>query len=214
MRSPCAYRSRRIDPAGLKLRLRELAHSRPGFGYRRLHVMLRREGCAIKMKAYGAYIGWKACNCACGCGDANTRACSAVWCPRPVGTIGIEALDRVLAAHGTPASITVGHGMEFTSRAVDEWAYRLGIKLDFTRPGKPTDNRHVESPNGRLRDECLNVCEFLSIEDARSKIEQWRDDYNHRRPHRSLGHLTPSKYVQRGQRERTQKPGNPCSGSI
>ena len=67
----------------------------------------------------------------------------------------VEALDRVLAARGTPASIRVDHGTEFTSLAMDEWAYRRGIQLDFTRPGKPTDNEQVESFNGRLRGEYL-----------------------------------------------------------
>ena len=108
------------------------------------------------------------------------------------------------AFDGAPASITVDHGTEFTSQALDEWAYRRDVKLDFTRPGRPTDNGHIESFNGRLRDECLNVHQFLSIEDAKSKIEAWRDDYNHHRPHSSLGHLTPSEYVERGQAKRTE----------
>ena len=76
-----------------------------------------------------------------------------------------EVLDRVIAEHGTPASITVDHGTEFTSRALDEWAYRRCVKLDFTCPGKPTQNGHIESFNGKLRDECLNTQQFLSVDD-------------------------------------------------
>jgi putative transposase len=88
------------------------------------------------------------------------------------------ALDRVLPAHAAPRSITVDHGTEFMSRALEDWAYRRGVQLDFIRPGKPVENAFIESFNGRLRDECLNVHQFTSIEDARTKIEAWRIDYN------------------------------------
>ena len=74
--------------------------------------------------------------------------------------------------------------------------------LTFIRPGKPVENAFIESFNGRFRDECLNVHQFTSIEDAREKIEAWRIDYNQRRPHGSLGHLTPNEFAQRGQDQR------------
>jgi len=106
-----------------------------------------------------------------------------------------EALDRVLEARERPRSITVDHGTEFQSRALEDWAYRRGVQLDFTRPGKPVDNTFIESFNGRLRDECLNVHQFASIADAQAKIEAWRLDYNQRRPHGSLGHLTPTEFI-------------------
>jgi putative transposase len=111
----------------------------------------------------------------------------------------IDAFERLGTAHSLPRAITVDNGTEFTSKALDEWAYRRGIQLDFIRPGKPTENGMIESFNGRLRDECLNVHEFLSIDDAREKLEAWRIDYNHHRPHGALGHLTPSEYAKRGQ---------------
>jgi putative transposase len=113
-------------------------------------------------------------------------------------TVGV-ALDRVLAEGAAPRSITVDHGTEFMSRALEDWAYRRGVQLDFIRPGKPVENAFIESFNGRLRDECLNVHQFLSIEDAQAKIEAWRVDYNQRRPHSSLGHLTPNEYAQQRQ---------------
>lgn len=109
-------------------------------------------------------------------------------------TVG-EALDRVLAGTGRPRSITVDHGTEFQSRALEDWAYRRGVQLDFIRPGKPIENAFIESFNGRLRDECLNVHQFVSIADAQAKIEAWRRDYNQLRPHGSLGHLTPTEFV-------------------
>jgi len=230
------------------MRLRELAQARPRFGYRRLHVMLRREGWRINRKrvcrlyrqdglqlrmrvrrrkhmslhrgtipaATRAHERWSMDFVHDSLSDGRAfRVLTVVdqwsrWSPILVaassmtGRAVAEALDRVSALHGVPASITVDHGTEFTSQALDEWAYRRGVKLDFTRPGKPTDNGHIESFNGRLRDECLNVHQFLSIEDAKSKIEAWRDDYNHHRPHSSLGHLTPSEYVERGQAKRTE----------
>jgi len=116
-----------------------------------------------------------------------------------------EALDRAIALHGKPRSITVDHGTEFTSRALDEWAYRNGIALDFIRPGKPVENGFIESFNGKLRDECLNANEFLSIEDARCKIEAWRIDYNLHRPHTSLGQLSPAEFLRRSMTE-DEKP--------
>ena len=110
-------------------------------------------------------------------------------------TVG-AALDRALVASQVPRSITVDHGTEFMSRALEDWAYQRGVQLDFIRPGKPVENAFIESFNGRLRDECLNVHQFTSIADAQAKIEAWRVDYNQRRPHGSLGHLTPDEYAQ------------------
>lgn len=109
-------------------------------------------------------------------------------------TVG-EALDRALAEGSIPRSITVDHGTEFMSRALEDWAFARGVQLDFIRPGKPVENAFIESFNGRLRDECLNVHQFTCIADAQAKIEAWRIDYNQRRPHGSLGYLTPDEYV-------------------
>ena len=242
-RSLCRYRSRRADQRGLRMRLRELAQARPRFGYRRLHVLLRREGWRINMKRVRRLYRLEGLQLRTrlrrrkhmslhrGGAPAATRAHErwsmdfvhdslidgrafrvltvidqwSRWSPilevgsSMSGQRVAEALDRVIVAHGTPVSITVDHGTEFTSRALDEWAYRRGVKLDFTCPGKPTQNGHIESFNGRLRDECLNTHQFLSIEDAKRRIEAWRHDYNHSRPHSSLGHLTPREYVDKGQ---------------
>jgi putative transposase len=122
----------------------------------------------------------------------------------------VAALDRAIERAGTPVSITVDHGTEFTSKVLEEWAYQRGVKLDFIHPGKPTENGHIESFNGRLRDECLNVTQFLSIEDAQAKIEAWRIDYNGHRPHSSLGHLTPNEFVRKRQEQWTleRRPSN------
>ena len=109
-------------------------------------------------------------------------------------TVG-QALDRTLNGTPGPRSITVDHGTEFQSRALEDWAYRRGVQLDFIQPGKPVENAFIESFNGRLRDECLNTHQFTSLVDAQTKIEAWRLDYNHHRPHSSLGHLTPNEFI-------------------
>ena len=126
------------------------------------------------------------------------------------GTDVVAALQRWTIRHGTPVSITVDHGTEFTSKALENWAWENGVKLDFIHPGRPMENVFIESFNGRLRDECLNVNQFLSLDHARQTIEAWRNDYNHRRPHSSLGHLTPLEYVDRHHSNRISKP--PFSG--
>jgi len=90
-----------------------------------------------------------------------------------------------------PARIQVDNGSEFISKALDHWAYENKVILDFSRPGKPTDNPFIESFNGSFRDECLNTNWFLSLQDAKEKIEAWRMDYNHYRPHSSLEDRTP-----------------------
>ena len=91
-----------------------------------------------------------------------------------------------------PAKIRVDNGPEFFSRALDHWAYRNRVTLNFNRPGKPTDNAFVESFDGRLRDECLNTHWFLSLDDARANLGAWRRDFNKARPHTILGFLTPA----------------------
>ena len=112
----------------------------------------------------------------------------------------VDALEAVSAHRPLPKTITVDHGTEFTSKALDEWAYRRGVALAFIRPGKPVENAFIESFNGRLRDECLNVYAFESVTHAQAVIDAWRDDYNHHRPHGALGHLTPSEYASQRQK--------------
>ena len=90
------------------------------------------------------------------------------------------------------------NGPEFISKILDKWAYESGVTLDFSRPGKPTDNAFVESFNGSFRDECLNAHVFILLHDARKKIERWRIDYNEQRPHSSLGNLTPREFAKKG----------------
>jgi putative transposase len=103
----------------------------------------------------------------------------------------VSSLNLAVAHYGVPECIRVDNGPEFISKEVDLWAYAQGVVLDFSRPGKPTDNAFIESFNSRFRQECLNEHWFLSLEDAKEKIEAWRGHYNEQRPHSSLGYLSP-----------------------
>lgn len=95
----------------------------------------------------------------------------------------VLTLERICRSTGYPQSIRVDQGSEFISRDLDLWAYQKGVVLDFSRPGKPTDNSFIESFNGKLQAECLNTRWFMSLDDARAKLEAWRRDYNEVRPH-------------------------------
>jgi putative transposase len=86
------------------------------------------------------------------------------------------------------------NGPEFTSKALDQWAYEHDVKLHFITPGKPTENAFIESFNGKFRDECLNQNWFKSLDDARKKIDNWRWDYNNERPHSALNYQTPVEF--------------------
>ena len=93
---------------------------------------------------------------------------------------------------GYPKTIRVDQGSEFISRDMDLWAYRYGVTLDFSRPGKPTDNAFAEAFDARLRAECLNAHWFLTLADAAEKLEAWRRDYNDQRPHSAIGNKVPA----------------------
>ena len=100
-----------------------------------------------------------------------------------------------MAERGAPKTIRCDNGPEFVSRGVDQWAYWNKVELDFSRPGKPTDNAFIEAFNSRFRQECLDAAWFLSLVDVKEKIEARRRDYNEHRPHSSLGNQSPSEFV-------------------
>jgi putative transposase len=240
------YRPRHArDQSALRLRIRDVALARPRFGYRRIWVLLRREGWPVNHKRVRRLYRLDGLQVRMRLRRRKHRALHRGPAPTPTqpierwsmdfvhdaladgrpfrvltvidqwsrqspvlavafrmsGLTVSQALDRVLPVQ-VPRSITVDHGTEFTSRALEDWAYRRRVELDFIRPGKPVENAFIETFNGRLRDECLNVHQFTSLEDARAKIEAWRVDYNHHRPHSSLGHLTPNEYARQGQVKR------------
>jgi putative transposase len=233
------YQSRRDPVVEIRMRLKELAESRVRYGYRRLHVLLQREGWRINHKrTYRLYSEEglsirtrsprRRRSCRYRSGRAAAEGVNDVWAmdflsdrlfdDRPfriltivdchtreaLATVArtnfrahqvVEELDRIARRRGKPGSIRVDNGPEFAGRLLDQWAYLNKVQLDFSRPGKPTDNAFIEAFNARLRQECLNASWFLSMPDARQKIETWRTDYNETRPHSALGNLTPSAFA-------------------
>ncbi len=99
----------------------------------------------------------------------------------------MQVLEKVCARVGYPATIRVDQGTEFVSRDLDLWAYTRGVVLDFSRPGKPTNNAFIEAFSGRFRVECPNQHWLMRLEDARQKLAGWRRYYNEERPHGAIG---------------------------
>ena len=126
--------------------------------------------------------------------DTCTRECVALEVATGFGGQQVaEVLTKVGIERGRPAAITVDHGTEFTSKALDQWAYRKRTKLDYPRPGKPTDTGFSESFNAQVRRECLPQHYGSSLMDARLGLSTWRDEYNNRRPPGSWGAAHPGR---------------------
>jgi putative transposase len=115
----------------------------------------------------------------------------------------VRVMERIRLTRGVvPQRIKVDNGSEFISKALDKWACENKVALDFSRPGKPTDNAFIESFNGSFRDECLNINWFLSLENAKEKINAFKNEYNHFRPHSALGNLTPVEAIEKQSKAR------------
>ncbi len=128
--------------------------------------------------------------------DDCTRECPAIDVALSLpGERVVEMLERVARERGYPDMITVDNGPELRGRALDGWAYNHGVQLYFIDPGKPTQNAYIESFNGRFREECLNMHLFSSLAEAEAIIEEWRIEYNLRRPHSSLRYATPAEFA-------------------
>jgi putative transposase len=135
--------------------------------------------------------------------DVYTRECPAIEVGQSLkGENVVSVLNRIRGPRGVPKMLFCDNGSEFTSQAMDLWAYGHGVRIDFSRPGKPTDNAHVESFNGTFRAECLNAHWFGTLTEAKHVIEAWRQEYNESRPHRALGERTPSEFASQDAAER------------
>ena len=232
------YQSRRDPQTELRMRLRELAGSRVRYGYRRLTVLLRREGREVNAKRiYRLYreeglqvrtarrtkraahvrvplagatrpnqrwsMDFVSDRFADGrwfriltVVDQYTRECLCAYADRSqTGEKVVAQMKRLVSLRGVPESITTDNGSEFAGKAMETWAYQAGVKLYFIRPGQPIQNGYIESFNGRLRDECLNGEVFFNLTDAREKLDRWRRDYNHKRPHSALADRTPQEFA-------------------
>ena len=128
--------------------------------------------------------------------DVFTRECLAIEVGHRLrGDNVVEVLNRLVRFRGAPKALFADNGAEFTGQMVDLWAYHNKVRMDFSGPATPTDNAHIESFNGSLRDECLNVHWFETLTEAQEKIEWWRRDYNESRPHITLGNIPPAEFA-------------------
>lgn len=229
------YKSRRRGQADVELRIKEICQTRIRYGYRRVHVLLRREGWRInhkKTRRIYRELGLQLRNktpkrrvkAKLREDRVNATRPNETWAmdfvhdqlatgrkirvlavvdtfSRYVPVIDprfsyrgedvVQSLDRVCKKIGYPKTIRVDQGSEFVSRDLDLWAYTNNVTLDFSRPGKPTDNAFIEAFNGRFRAECLNAHWFLTLADAQEKMEDWRRYYNEERPHGAIGQRAP-----------------------
>jgi putative transposase len=237
-RSSYRYEAVADGDAELRGKLLELARQKPRYGYRRLHVLLQRQGQAVNVKrVYRLYREeglmvrrqrrkrlvrsmsaesrlqranqeWAMDFIIDGLAsgrmvrilsvvDAYTRECLALEADTSLGSGRvIRVLERLIAARGAPQSLRSDNGPEFTSRRMLGWAEEHKITLVHIQPGKPMQNGHVESFHGRLRDECLNAHWFRTLNDVRTTLEKWRQEYNCERPHSGLDYRTPEEFRQ------------------
>jgi len=128
--------------------------------------------------------------------DVYTRECLAIEVGQSLkGHDVVRVLQQISQQRGVPRMLFCDNGSEFTSQVMDLWAYHNGVRIDFSRPGKPTDNAYVERFNGTLRSECLDAHWFGNLAEACQRIEAWRTEYNASRPHRALGEQTPNEFA-------------------
>lgn len=139
--------------------------------------------------------------------DNFSRYCHAIRVGKSIKGIDVVEVMEELKKQNSlvPERIQVDNGSEFISKDFDKWAYENNVTLDYSRPGKPTDNPFIESFNGSFRDECLNMHWFLSLEDAYEKISGWVSEYNNFRPHSSLNDQTPAEVVTKSLKKQMQK---------
>lgn len=129
--------------------------------------------------------------------DACTRECLTLEVDTSLSSPRVtRGLEQAIEQRGLPESIRCDNGPELTSRHFLGWCEERKIQLIHIQPGRPMQNGHVESFNGRLRDECLNASWFRNLADAREKISRWREEYNGERPHSSLGYRTPNEFAE------------------
>lgn len=238
------YLSSKKDPKlALRQRLRELAQVRVRWGYRRLHVLLKREGFQLgvnqtyrwycleqlqlqlrawrkkrrksavarqaRMQPRQANDAWSMDFVADQLADGtkirlltiidiySRESLAIVAGYRLRGDDVVAALNQIITKRAAPRYLFVDNGGEFSGQMLDLWAYHHQTKIDFSRPGKPTDNCFIETFNGSLRDECLNVHWFTSLTEVQAIVEAWRVDYNEIRPHMALKDQTPTEYARR-----------------
>ncbi len=239
-RSTMRYQSRRVDDAELRDAIKRVSRERRRFGYRRIHVMIEREGHIVNHKKLrriyreeklqvrrrggrkralgtrkpmvlpdGPNQRWSLDFVSDAFTDGRrfriltvvddfTRENLALIADTSLSGLRVtRELDQVITERGMPGTIVSDNGTEFTSMAILKWVQDTGVDWHYIAPGKPTQNAFIESFNGKLRDECLNETLFSSLADATDALKAWQEDYNHHRPHSSLGNLTPVEFAEK-----------------
>jgi putative transposase len=239
-RSTVRYRSKSPDDAELREAIKAVARERRRFGYRRIQVMLQRQGIFMNHKklrriyaeeklqvrrrggrkrALGtrrpmgvpdaanqrwsldfvsdAFTDGRRFRILTIVDDFTRENVALVADTSLSGARVVRELEDAMAARGRPNTIVSDNGTEFTSMAILKWVQETGLDWHYIAPGKPTQNAFIESFNGKLRDECLNENLFSSLADAKDVLKDWKEDYNHHRPHSSLGNLTPQEFAQK-----------------
>jgi len=209
--APIHVRRLRPDDGEIRTRLRELSRQRRRFGYRRLHLLLTREGFVMNQKKPRRLYAEEKLQVRRRGGRKRAlgaRAPMAIpqgpnqrWSLDFVADTSISGLrvirelTALVARRGKPGMIVSDNGTKLTSTAVLKWAREHRIEWHYIVPGKPMQNGYVESFNGRMRDELLNETVFTSLPQARAAIAAWVADYNTTRPHSALGYQTPAAHA-------------------
>ena len=251
-RSSLQYRAKRNELNEiLRVKIKELAAVRIRYGYRRLAILLRREGFHVNDKRVHRLYRLEGLSLRAKATKRRRRAAALRVRIAPTGPNTVWSMDfmhdrlmndrrqafriltivdivtreclalevapgfrsesvcnvlsKIVQKRGAPTAIRCDQGTEFTAEALDQWAYNNKVELDFSRPGKPTDNSFVESFNSTVRKELLNTNWFDSLETARRHARSWRREYNEFRPHRSLSNKTPQAFAASAKAARTRK---------
>ena len=233
------YRTHKDPRTALRMRIREIAQTRVRYGYRKIRVLLNREGWKVgkylverlyreegltlqqrrkrrrrvaehrreRFHPTGPNQVWSMDFVADQLADGRrfrsltvvdiyTRECLAIESEQRLkGEDVVLVLNRIKIQRGVPKFLYCDNGSEFSSQAMDLWAYQNGVRMAFSRPGKPTDNAFVESFNGTFRADCLDAHWFMSLTETQRIVETWRREYNESRPHRALGEKTPHEFA-------------------
>ncbi len=223
----------------LRMRMREIAQTRVRYGYRKIRVLLNREGWNVgkdlvyrlykeeglglrkrpagrrravvhreeRFRPTGPDQAWAMDFVSDQLSDGRrfrsltvvdiyTREALAIEAGQSLREEDVvRVLNQLKLKRGVPKVLFCDNGAEFSGQMLDLWAYKNGVKIDFSRPGKPTDNAFCESFNGTFRAECLDTNWFQGLLEAKQLIEAWRQEYNVSRPHRALADRTPAEFA-------------------
>lgn len=237
-RSSVRYKNIRPDDVDLREAMKNVAAERRRFGYRRIHVMLQRQGWQVNHKrimrlyreeklqvrkrggrkralgtrkpmllpsrvnerwsldfVHDVFTDGRKFRILAVIDDFSRECLALVTDTSLSGVRTVRELNKLIQQRGKPNTIVSDNGTEFTSMAILKWSEEKAVEWHYIQPGKPQQNGFVESFNGSFRDECVNETLFSTLSEAKTKITEWKDDYNQNRPHSSLGNITPNEFA-------------------